>query len=89
MGFVNLFSAFVTLFSGFVSRFGGYATLFVGFVKQFSGYKTYVAAAGLAALAIYQISAGDLAPAIQAILSAVVAVDLRVAIASPATSKAS
>jgi hypothetical protein len=46
-----------------------------------SGYKTYLAAAGLVGLAVYQLSQGQFEPAIQSVLGAVTAVGLRHAVA--------
>ncbi len=59
----------------------------MAFVNLFSGYKTYIAAAGLVGLAVYQASTGDFAQAFQTLMSALVAAGLRSAIASQATSK--
>ena len=51
-----------------------------------SGYKTYIAAAGLAGLALYQASTGDYPQAFQMLMSALTAAGLRSAIAKiPAT----
>lgn len=49
-----------------------------------SGYKTYLAAAGLAGLATYQLSQGQLEPALQSFLAALTAAGLRHAIAKGA-----
>jgi hypothetical protein len=46
-----------------------------------SGYKTYIAAAGLAGLAVYQLSQGQFEPALQSVLGALTAVGLRHAVA--------
>jgi len=46
-----------------------------------SGYKTYIAAAGLAGLAVYQLSQGQLEPALQSLLGSSTAVGLRHAVA--------
>ena len=46
-----------------------------------TGYKTYIAAAGLAGLAIFQASTGDYPQAIQSLLGALTAAGLRHAIA--------
>lgn len=40
-------------------------------------YKTYLAAAGLVALALFQVHAGRFEPAVQSALSALVAIGLR------------
>jgi hypothetical protein len=45
-----------------------------------SGWKTYLAAAGLVGLAIYQVSQGQVELAIQSFLAALAAVGLRSAI---------
>lgn len=45
-----------------------------------NGYKTYVAAAGLFGLAVYQLSQGQLDVAMQTLLGALAAVGLRHAI---------
>lgn len=45
-----------------------------------SGYKTYIAAAGLLGLAVYQLSQGDLNGALQNLLAALAAFGLRSAI---------
>lgn len=47
-----------------------------------NGYKTYIAAAGLLGLALYQFSAGDIPSAIQSIMAALAAFGLRQAIAA-------
>jgi hypothetical protein len=47
-----------------------------------SGWKTYLAAAGLVGLAIYQVSQGQIEPAVQSILAALAAVGLRSAIST-------
>lgn len=46
-----------------------------------SGWKTYVAAVGLAGLAAYQFSQGDVAGAIQSLFAAAAAAGLRHAVA--------
>ena len=45
------------------------------------GYKTYIAAAGLVGLAIYQLSTGDVATAVQSVLAAIGLFGVRNAIA--------
>jgi hypothetical protein len=45
------------------------------------GYKTYIAAAGLLGLAIYQASVGQIEAAIQSLLAALAAFGLRNAVA--------
>jgi hypothetical protein len=47
-----------------------------------SGWKTYLAAAGLVGLAIYQVSQGQVELAIQSFLAALAAVGLRSAIST-------
>lgn len=47
-----------------------------------NGYKTYVAAAGLAGLGLYQLSQGDIQAGIQSIFGALGAFGLRSAIAN-------
>ena len=47
-----------------------------------SGYKTYLVAAGLFGLALYQVSQGDYQAAIQSLLAALGAVGLRSAIST-------
>lgn len=44
------------------------------------GYKTYIAAVGLAALAVYQFSIGDVPSAVQSVMAALAAAGLRNAI---------
>ena len=46
-----------------------------------SGYKTYVAAAGLVGLAVYQFSQGQVETGVQSVLAALTAVGLRHAVA--------
>jgi hypothetical protein len=46
-----------------------------------SGYKTYLAAAGLVGLGVYQLSQGQIDTAIQSFLGALTAVGLRHAVA--------
>jgi hypothetical protein len=48
------------------------------------GHKTYVAAAGLMGLAVYQLSQGEVAHAVETFLAAVAALGLRSAIAKTA-----
>lgn len=45
-----------------------------------SGYKTYLAAAGLAGLAVYQFSQGDYAKAVETAMAALAAAGLRHAV---------
>jgi hypothetical protein len=47
------------------------------------GYKTYIAAAGLLGLAVYQFSQGDIDGAIQNVLAAFAAFGMRQAISRP------
>ncbi len=51
-------------------------------IDKLAGYKTYIAAAGLAALAFYQFSMGDVPAAIQSVMAALAAAGLRHAIAT-------
>jgi hypothetical protein len=53
----------------------------MAFLSVISGYKTYIAAAGLAGLAVYQFSQGQLEPAVQSFLAALTAAGLRHAVA--------
>jgi hypothetical protein len=46
-----------------------------------SGYKTYVAAAGLVGLAVYQFSQGQVETGVQSVLAALTAAGLRHAVA--------
>ncbi len=50
-------------------------------ITLISGYKTYIAAAGLLGLAVYQASQADYASAYQSFMAALAAVGLRHAIA--------
>jgi hypothetical protein len=52
----------------------------VAFLSVLNGYKTYIAAAGLVGLSVFQLSTGQVAPAIQTILSALAMAGLRSAI---------
>ena len=52
-----------------------------------NGYKTYLAAAGLLGLAIYQASQGDYPAAVQSVLAALAAAGLRNAITTTAAAK--
>ncbi len=49
-----------------------------------SGYKTYLAAAGLIGLAIYQASQGQFEPAVQSVLAALATLGMRHATAKNA-----
>jgi hypothetical protein len=53
------------------------------------GWKTYIAAAGLFGLALYQFSQGDFATAIQSLMAALAAVGVKHAIARNADAQAS
>jgi hypothetical protein len=50
-------------------------------LNALSGYKTYLAAAGLVGLAVFQVSTGQYEQAVQSALAALTAVGLRHAIA--------
>jgi hypothetical protein len=52
----------------------------VAFLSVLNGYKTYIAAAGLLGLSLFQFSTGQVAPAIQTLLSALAMAGLRSAI---------
>ncbi len=52
------------------------------FTKILAGYKTYAAAIGLAALAVYQFTQKDYQTAAQSLLAALAAAGLRSAIAT-------
>jgi hypothetical protein len=51
------------------------------FLDQLSGYKTYIAAIGLAGLAVYQFSQGQVDTGVQSVLAALAAAGLRHAVA--------
>lgn len=53
----------------------------LGIFELVSGYKTYFAAAGLAGLAVYQVSQGDLTAAYQSVMAALATVGIRHAVA--------
>lgn len=50
-------------------------------INLLSGYKTYLAAAGLFGLALYQFSTGDVTNAVQSLMAALTAIGLRHAVA--------
>ena len=50
-------------------------------LELLSGHKTYIAAAGLLGLAVYQLSQGDLTAAYQSVMAALGAAGLRHSIA--------
>ncbi len=54
----------------------------MGLLGLFSGFRTYIAAAGLVGLAVYQFSQGDTAGALQNVLAALAAFGLRQAVAT-------
>lgn len=53
-------------------------------LESISGYKTYIAAAGLAGLALYQISQGDIPGAYQSLMTALGAAGVRHAVSKAA-----
>ena len=55
------------------------------FLNVLSGFKTYLAAAGLVGLAIFQASTGQYEQAVQSVLAALTAAGLRSAIAKSAS----
>jgi hypothetical protein len=54
----------------------------VAFLSVLNGYKTYIAAAGLVGLGVFQLSTGQVPQGLQTILSALTVAGLRGAIAS-------
>lgn len=52
----------------------------MGLLTVISGYKTYIAAAGLLGLALYQATTGDMTNAAQSVLAALAAAGLRHAV---------
>ena len=54
-------------------------------IKFLAGYKTYIAAIGLAALSVYQLTQGEGDQAVQTFLQALVAAGLRSAISTVVT----
>lgn len=48
-----------------------------------AGYRTYIAAAGLLGLALYQLSQGDATTAFQSLMAALAAFGLRAALSQP------
>lgn len=54
----------------------------IALLNTIRGYKTYVAAVGLAALAVYQLTQGEVNQAAQSLMQAAVAAGLRSAIAT-------
>jgi hypothetical protein len=56
----------------------------MGILKLVDGYKTYLAAAGLVGLAIFQVSTAQYAAAVQSLLAALTAAGLRNAITKAA-----
>src|SRR3954447_26419538 len=64
-----------------VAQFLFFGRLVMAIFSVLAGYKTYIAAAGFVGLAVYQLSQGEVNPALQSVLSALTAVGLRSAIA--------
>src|SRR3954454_21699072 len=64
-----------------VAQFLFFGRLVMAIISVLAGYKTYIAAAGFVGLAVYQLSQGEVNPALQSVLSALTAVGLRSAIA--------
>ncbi len=54
----------------------------MSFLNALSGYKTYIVAAGLAGLGLFQLSTGQIPLGLQTLLSALATAGLRGAIAS-------
>ncbi len=55
----------------------------MAFLGVLKGYKTYMAAAGLLVLGVYQVSTGQVISGVQTLFSALAAAGLRSAIAGP------